>query len=312
LFFPHSIQYQLRELTSSLMKKIKGIVDVSIKNGFSCLGAWLHQIHLINMDYALDDAFGYVEQGIIKWKQVVEFFAVLNLFANDDYFLRENNLLWIHSKISAIKNISHENTREEGYDAAYSEYLERYPNGTSKEDFTKNYNSSLGFLINENGEKPPSLKKLAEEFIDEYSALIDNNLFKSLENIDGKAFESMPTPADMDAMIADKRLIEREIPLNEFLKMCYEESQIMSHATGYMYFSNSGAWMSGQVLSIYIHKFSDVLFNKLLMLFQKLKSSGNVPDKIFINVIRNYQKKSKEIIGQIDGLIRIPKVRKKF
>lgn len=312
LFFPHSIQYQLRELTSSLIKMIKSIMDVSMKNGFSCLESWLRQIHLINMDYALDNAFGYVEQGIIKWKQVVEFFAVLNLFANDDYFLRENKLLWIHSQISALKNISGENTSEEAYDAAYSEYIKRYSNDISKEEFTKNYNSPLGFLINANGETPSSLKKLAEEFIDEYSALIDNNLFKALEHADNKPFESMPTPEEMEAMIADNRLVEREIQLNEFLKMCYEESQIMSHATGYMFFANSGAWTSGQALSIYIHKFSDVLFGKLLIKFQDLKSSDKIQGKTFINVIRNYKKRSNEIINQIDKLIRTPKVRKKF
>ena len=284
----------------------------TMTNGYTCLAFYLEEVHLFNLDFILDDAYGFVEQGIIKWKQVVEFFAVLDLFADDNHYLQDNDLLHLHTQMALARSMDGKDIDPAWLEEAYVKYLIRFPNGVSKEKFSKVFSKTLGFLIDENGEVPPSLRQLVNGFIDKFVAESEESSFDILDPANREAFDVQHNQDKIKEMIDKGELKKKTVPLDSFLKMCYEESQIMSHATGYMHFANTGAWASGQVLGIYIHKFAERVISKLLKYFQDLRASGAMQSKTLINVLRNYLKRSREHINMIEIVYRIPKIRKTF
>ena len=312
LFYDGTFQQLALNKTNELKEMLNKATGALLRNGYSCLGSWLYHIHLFNLDFVLDNSFGYIEQGIIKWKQIVEYFAVLDLFSEDDYYLQDNQLLYYHSQIALARGRGEGDIDPKWYDDAYAEYVIKYPSGVSKEGFMKAFDSSLGFLIDEQGVVPPSLTKLVRSFIDKYTAEAGNATFKVLELANSKVFDMPMNPTKAKTMMDNGELREKEISLGVFLKMCYEESQIMSHATGYMHFANTGAWASGQILGLYIHKFAERAVDKFLTHFQALRDSGKLKEKTLINVLRNYKKRSKEHIELIEKIYRIPKIKKVF
>ena len=87
---------------------------------------------------------------------------------------------------------------------AYELYLKIYPNGCSKENFDKSIVRTTGYTIDEKG-CTLSLTKMVNTFL--------SNSFSQF----GECFI-------------------------EPVKLDYVESQMLSHANGYMWFANTGAW----------------------------------------------------------------------
>ena len=88
---------------------------------------------------------------------------------------------------------------------AYAIYSELYPKGCSKEKFDRLFRKTTGYTINETG-RLTSLTQMVSDYI--------------------AVFENNKAPLDW----------------KEVMRLDYVESQMMSHANGYMWFANSGAW----------------------------------------------------------------------
>lgn len=88
---------------------------------------------------------------------------------------------------------------------AYAIYSELYPQGCSKDKFDRLFRKTTGYTINETG-RLTSLTQMVSDYI----AVFENN--------------------------------KASLDWKEVMRLDYVESQMMSHANGYMWFANSGAW----------------------------------------------------------------------
>lgn len=85
-------------------------------------------------------------------------------------------------------------------------------------DIYKNYGKLDGVLFDLN-----SLRKGVRSLIDEFAPLVKGEIFEKY--------------------ISDDSV--RQVYISEYLKMKYDESQAMSHASGYLYNCLTGAWSDG-------------------------------------------------------------------
>ena len=154
---------------------------------------------------------------------------------------------------------------------AYELYLKIYPNGCSKENFDKSIVRTTGYTIDEKG-CTLSLTKMVNTFL--------SNSFSQF----GEYFI-------------------------EPVKLDYVESQMLSHANGYMWFANTGAW--ADVFNLF--KATDLIVIEILSKVQNVfelhrEIEESKKYKTIINVLRNSIKKIKPLIEERLKWLLIPGV----
>lgn len=133
----------------------------------------------------------------------------------------------------------------------------------------------LGYLINENG-CAPSLSFIVRDFIKQFDK--DDN---------------------------------GQISLGKGMLLEYCESQMLSHANGYMWFSNSGAFNDVNHIICGIIMSSIYIIEKMLSTFKIYSKVENKTQyKSIINVLRNSLKRLKELYFQITNMLAIPMMQK--
>lgn len=153
---------------------------------------------------------------------------------------------------------------------AYSIYKTLYPNGVNIDLFEKNFLTTCGYTINEKG-IAKSLTCIVKEFI--------------------KKFAASKAPISLDrAMLLD-----------------YIESQMISHANGYMWYANSGSW--GDVNNVII--VADIcmifLLKLILTIFKMHKViEGTDQYKQIINLVRNSIKRIKALSEEKSKILKMP------
>ena len=153
---------------------------------------------------------------------------------------------------------------------AYEIYRQLYPQGCEKEKFEKAIIQLTGYTIDENG-TVMTLTNMVDQFIRKFSPGDERNIFE------------------------------------QGMKIDYVESQMMSHANGYMWFANSGAWMDTN--NIFQASDASLLFvlNEVQMVFQVHQSAEETSKyKSIINALRNGQKRIAILMQRKMSLIQIP------
>lgn len=190
----------------------------------------LRQIADIFIDITYDLLMGMSEQLKMKWKILIEMMATIDVvYFSDIYNVNYNyDMLRYHTRFKFLENINED--ASEPLKAAFDIYTKQTKDSIPIDEFRNKYRKMLGFMVKSN-EQISTLKNLVFNYID-----------KRIGN----------QQANDNILLAD------------ILKVSYEESQILSHANGYLYFSNSAAWTED--INIYA-SFENLFINFL----QKLK-----------------------------------------
>lgn len=229
----------------------------------------LTTITLLLKETCSDKILGLSEQVKSKWKIMLDLCAAFKECYID-----------INASEEKFKLLAEHNRAQFFYnvksnyplDNAYSIYKIMYPNGADQNIFERTFHATCGYTINERG-KVKTITDIVKPFIMHFK--------------------------DPDAEIS----WDRAFLLN------YVESQMLSHANGYMWFSNSGAW--GDINNVIAG--SDMclqfILESILFLFkvQKLVDKTN-EYKPIINIIRNSLKKLKTLFEAKTKLLQIPGV----
>lgn len=152
---------------------------------------------------------------------------------------------------------------------AYACYRELYPNGCSAEMFAKNFKSPAGYTIDEKGHVK-SLLETVRNFISKFSG---------------------------------DTIHDRVMYLDYF------ESQMISHANGYMWFSNSSAFADVNNIFIALDIGMDLILRNIYAMFESYETSEESKKyKNIVNVLRNTVKKMPSIRSERLKLLLTPKV----
>lgn len=154
---------------------------------------------------------------------------------------------------------------------AYKIYLDIYPDGCNKDKFEKMFLRPTGYTIDEKGDVI-SLKKLVEQLL--------------------KVSFGDKAQDFLDSILLD-----------------YTESQMLSHANGYMWFANKGAWADVYNLFRTTDMLIIHLLSKMHFLFKMHKEiECDKSDKQIINVIRNAIQRIKPLAEERWKLLLVPVV----
>lgn len=287
-----------RSLTNTQIEKLNELCKMLDEKGFNFLAFSIDISSSIMFDYFLDIAMGYTEQNTTKWKTAIENLWLLNLCIEDDIYSKKNELMYTHSRIKSQLNVGQE-VSDDNFKIAYDIYKNNYPSGCEFENFKKIFISTTGYTINEKGEIL-SLKKAVETFIDDISPSIN----------DGKIESVIKQTPFVGYNEGDSKEVQ-QIDLASFLKMKYDESQAMSHASGYLYYCLSGAWYDGTLLAVLYEEILQVLLNKLLIKLNNLYKENLLP-KTMINYLRNFLKDNRTYINKKKSIYLMPKVGKNY
>ena len=174
---------------------------------------FLAEVSSALFDVNTDSQLGYTENVKLKFKVIAEMFACFHrvYFSNDseeiDYYYK---ILLSHDLLKVKEQAKQEVTDDEK-DFVYKKYLQNHPSSKlTKDEFFKEFNKQLGFLVDGEG-NTPTLGQLVDEYLD-------------------KVYEDAP-------------MANNEIKIKDFYRVVYKESNNMSHGCGYLFFSNIGAWM---------------------------------------------------------------------
>ena len=172
-----------------------------------------HMISMLIQEMMFDTIFGMTEQVKSKFKVMLELLASYH----EVYLVQEDvensfRLLQYHEDASISRSCNDRNGLDEVLKKAYVYYKKKYPNGVDFEQFSHKYVSNVGFTIDEDG----NVKTI-------------NQLVNSLCNLFEDSVSGIKT--------------------SDVLKLNYVEAQMLSHANGYMWYANSGAW--GNTFNVY-------------------------------------------------------------
>lgn len=267
----NSVPFKINEIVNKQVNELKKCTRVFEKfyginyhsNTFSVL------IYLLK-DITADFLFGLTEQVKIKWKVILELVAIMDyLYPIGEKFEKVDNrykLFVLHTK----KQLYDNNGINEEWSQIYSIYKTMFPNGVTKEEFYKNFNSILGFLIDEKG-------------------MCDNNLSKinliNLVKYFANKFKNTDESPNQD--------------LSKIMMLNYIEGQFLSHSNGYMYYSNSGAWEDCNSV-VQIFDFAIIYnLNKILQNYNfhsKIEETNEF--KTLRNCVRNVIKNYKNLMTE--------------
>lgn len=155
-------------------------------------------------------------------------------------------------------------------DDAFDIYKSIYQNAIDKSVFDSAFLSMTGYLIDEKGHAK-SLTKVAKDYLSRFDHA------------------------------------ENEIKISQVSMLDYLESQMLSHANGYMFFANSGAWSEVNNILVWSDYFLADILQTVLSIYKSCTLEEDKKKfKPFINMIRNGIKKIKEISVQKSVLLSIP------
>jgi len=204
--------YDLQEKQCQLLKKISKEFQ-RVYGEESYVKNFLDELALVLHDLNTDAQLGYTENVKLKFKVVAEMFAcfhrVYNLDATEDVGYFYDMLNW-HDIIKEREQQKKEITNDEK-DVIYNRYLKNYSaSQLTRDEFFKEYNKQLGFLVDGEGHTP-NLVQLVDEYLDK--------------------------------QYKDNLMANNEMKIKDFYKIVYKESNNLSHGCGYLFFANTGAWM---------------------------------------------------------------------
>ena len=284
----NSVAFKINEIVNKQVNELKKSIDVFEKfyginyqsNTFSVL------IYLLK-DITVDLLFGLTEQVKMKWKVVLEIVAVMDyLYPIGEELKKINNrykLFVLHTK----KQLYDNNGINEEWSEIYSIYKTMFPNGLTKEEFNKKFNSILGFLIDKKGMCDNNLSKIN---------LI--NLVKCFAN----KFKNVDESPNRD--------------LSKIMMLNYIESQTLSHSNGYMYYSNSGAW---EDCNSVVQTFDFAIIYNLNKILQNYNCHSKIEEtnefktlrNCVRNVIKNYKNLMEEKFHLISSVEKIDRIKLK-
>ena len=210
-------------------------------------------------DLAIEKQLGLTEQTKCKWKVLLELCATFD-YMYVKFFGQElrYRLLDLHGQVQELRNIN----KEYDLGEAYQVYCQIYKYHCDRDKFNENFKQPLGYLIDQKG-SVPSLTKVVCEFIKKFEN-------KNESCISGER-----------AMLLD-----------------YMESQMISHANGYMWFANSGAFSDTNNIFKGIDISLMTIFRELHTVFLTHRAVEESKEyKSIINILRNSQK-------NLDGIIK--------
>ncbi len=223
-------------------------------------------------DLAIEKQLGLTEQIKCKWKMLLEFAATFSYM----YFkcfgeeLRFK-LMDFHQAIQTQRNIKNEVDLEQ----AYKVYTQIYIKHCNRKEFDENFIKGLGYLIDEKG-NVPSLTRIVLDFIKPFEINIENG-----------------------------------VSIGRAMYLDYMESQMLSHANGYMWFANRGAFNDTNNVFIGIDLCLSVILERLHNIFVIHRSTEASKEyKSIINVLRNSNKKFKEIRDRKLKILALPMMEK--
>lgn len=188
-----------------------------VKNfGNNYVSDTFHMVSMLIQEMMFDAVFGFNEQVKCKWKVMIELLASFyEVYLNQDDVENTYRMLQYHEDVAIARAFHQDDDAKENIDKAFKHYQKKYPNGIDYDQFTHKYVSTLGYTVDEKG-KVKNLTQLVNQLCN----LFDDDKATGLNSKD-------------------------------VLKLNYVESQMMSHANGYMWFANSGAW--GDALSVFMN-----------------------------------------------------------
>ncbi|WP_162146967.1 hypothetical protein [Acholeplasma granularum] len=294
----NDLGYHTRKITNHQVDKLNKLCGMIDSIGYNFLAYSIEACTSPLIDYLLDTSMGYTEQSTTKWKTAIENLWYLNECIGDDDLGNKNELIYAHTYIKQRLNVGGE-VLDDDFMVAYDFYIKKYSNGVPYEVFKKNFIGTTGYTINEFGETK-SLKKSVFTFIDEISPKINDG------QLDCNVRE------EPDFNFTNNENIEIvKINLSDLLKMKYDESQVMSHASGYLYYSLSGAWYDGTQLAVLYEEILQVLLETLLNKLKELYRMKLIPKKI-VNYLRNFINENKDNIKNKGQVYLMPKIKKDY
>ena len=138
-----------------------------------------------------------------------------------------------HDNLSIARLYNSKEDIDEILSEAYGFYKFKYPNGLSKESFDIAFEKTTGYTLDAEG-KMKSLTKLVSQLAD---------LFKE----DGKGLSN-----------------------GHSIKLHYAESQMVSHANGYLWYANTGAWSDVNGL---FYLFNQIMYTLCICMSRLFKDS---------------------------------------
>ncbi len=199
----------------SLSKDLKGLLG-----GNNYISDFIGELVLVMHDLNTDSQLGYTENVKLKFKVIAEMLACFNKVyfgflktEEVNYYgkmLKKHELIKIYERCKEI-------VPQDLKDEIYKSYIKNFINSNLSEDqFFKAFDKPLGFLIDECGVSPT------------YTALV-KEFFEILYK---------------DEIIHIEKYTEgRDVKLKDYFSLVYKESNNMSHGCGYLFFTNTGAWM---------------------------------------------------------------------
>ncbi len=186
-------------------------------------------ISLLMHEMCTDKLLGLCEQVKSKWKIVLDMFASFYECHIASFPHDERFKLLEEHEHVQFQRNIH---KEYSIEKTYELYKKLYPNGVGKETFQGAFLTISGYTINEKG-STKNLTKLVRIFVDKFR-------------------DASSTMAWDRNMLLD-----------------YMESQMLSHANGYMWYTNSGAW--GDVRNVIMGTDMCLIFtlNVILSIFKE-------------------------------------------
>lgn len=224
------------------------------------------------LEMSIEKSLGLTEQIKSKWKSLIELQSTFyDIYCESAMDNRKFQLLDEHMRIQTLRNFELKYSMDE----AYTVYSTIFSNPCTRKDFEQGFLKELGYTIDENG-RVKSLSEIVRTFAKHFDC----------ETTQGTTLGK--------AMVLD-----------------YLESQMLSHANGYMWFSNQGAFMdvnniiiAGDIGLLFILRGVKIIFET------HRKFDENKEYKTIINILRNSIKKLEKIFEEKQALLSLPLMKK--
>ncbi len=266
-------QWEILKTISKEFRRVYG--------GPNYVADFLTEVTLVLHDINTDSQLGYTENVKLKFKVIAEMFACFHkVYSLDDeeesYFY---DMLYLHDIVKELEQAKQEMTDDEK-DGVYSRYINYYPSSKlSRDDFFKEYNKQLGFLVDGEG-NTPNLAQLVDEYFD--------NIFQ------------------------EDLMSNKDIKIKDFFKLVYKESNNMSHGCGYLYFSNIGAWMDDLSVIQFLDNAVMNLLRHICIIFSEHEEESENNKLISELLKKSFIKMALLTKEKEDILMKIPRVEKNF
>lgn len=253
-----------------ICQECKTLVDIS--NVFNkhfdknYISDTLMSISFLLGEMCSDKLLGLCEQVKSKWKIAIDMFAAFYKCYITHFPHEEYFKLLEEHERIQIKRNLGENFSTVH---AYDIYKSIYPNGVKQDMFEKGFLTLCGYTIDENG-CTKNLTNIVKDFIKKF--------------------------ANSDVMVSwDRSML-----------LDYVESQMISHANGYMWYANSGSW--GDVNNIIMGMDICLLFilDSILAMFKVHKAIEETNNyKQIINILRNSIKRIRLLCNEKSEILKI-------